>query len=433
MIDNIKSKVSNPEQWEIYKNKAKESVIFSQMSYLNIEKHEDEIKSLAELMPKDFELICSTDTMDEDIRKNEFRSMFFINRKTKEIVVACSGTRFGFDNEGRGDLIADAALAMQIVPDKLESGRQLNKFILDSLGKKASKYKFHYTGHSLGAALSDMLANDMNINLIEKGIKPESISSLTFENAGCKKIVEEMYDKKGIDRERMDNIDHTILNSRENVINTCAEHIGKIYKLTPDSMQDLSSIQLFFIWLFNKINELVPAIAGAFRYFDNEEIAKKTEDYVPVVTRGLEILTYGSHTTQLDAHKLSYFKDILVEGKAGTAKDQTTTNRDVFYASEVVTNTKAMLYDKAITLGLMNGKEEKGDVGEQKYHTVSPEGKITTASKTEIESVLSSLKSKMSYTEIVKRERSDEKLDVATYPTKLDPYILATPSAARGI
>jgi hypothetical protein len=61
-------------------------------------------------------------------------------------------------------------LIAQKKPAKMNPAQILNDMILDSLGEQAKDYKFHYTGHSLGAAMAEMQAVDMDIKLQQKGL-----------------------------------------------------------------------------------------------------------------------------------------------------------------------------------------------------------------------------------------------------------------------
>ncbi len=69
----------------------------------------------------------------------------------------------------------------------------LNDMILNSLGDPAKDNKFHYIGHSLGAAMAEMQAADKDIKLMQKGLKQEEnheqITTGTFQNPGTKVIL----------------------------------------------------------------------------------------------------------------------------------------------------------------------------------------------------------------------------------------------------
>lgn len=186
--------------WKIFNDKAEKAVLFSNFAY---RQEDEQMQELASQMPKGYEIFLMTDHVEE-VGKSSFRCVAFLNEESKEVVFATAGSRFGVTEKGLSDVIDDALMIGKNQPLKMDPAQILNDMVLDSLGDQAKNYKFHYTGHSLGAAMAEMQAVDMDIKLIQKGLKQEGpaaqeqISAVTFENPGSKPMVEKMYKKSRV-------------------------------------------------------------------------------------------------------------------------------------------------------------------------------------------------------------------------------------------
>lgn len=399
----IKLNVSNPDEWETYKNTAKRDVIFASMAYKHLEKDSEKLDSLSSELPEGFQMIFFTDFLD-DTKAHEFRSAVFINHETNEVIVSASGTRFGLNKEGIADLAADSYLAFEEEPPIMKSMKELNTMLLDSLGEDAGKYKFHYTGHSLGAAVADMGAADLAIKMRKRNVKSSGgskvdISTMTFENPGARKIIEKMYEREGLDpKEYSEDVDYKGMNNRMNIVNRTSAPAGKMWEVIPDSMGDLNMAQLFLL-----------------------HVSQILESRVPIIARIVETVAYGAMSSQLDAHSLKHFKDVLCdvpseEGKAegATVSDIVPVDRSSFFASEIITGCKRVLFDLGIFKEVKQKHVTNGFVGKQEFEMVSPDGKLVTASNLELSSAVKVTKSleQKDRTIISSNDRSVESSDI---------------------
>lgn len=365
-------------EWAVYKDKAARDVIFSTMAYLNISSDEEKAKfeELSAQVPDAFQMIFFTDHLD-DTKKNDFRSAVFLNHETKEIIVACSGTRFGMHREGISDMISDAFLSLEENPPKLESMKQTNQMILDSLGDEAGEYKIHYTGHSLGAFMADVGAADMAIKIREAGITKtdgtrSDISSMTFENPGSRVLIEKMYEDHDLDpADYSKDVDYRGMNNRRNFINQGGAHAGKMWEVIPDTMEDLSLLQVFAI-----------------------HVSHMLERFAPVCARIFETWAFGSVEKQLNAHNLTHFRDVLCEEASSSEKETGATvrkadlvDRKAFHASGIITKCKSMLYDLGLFKKIDEMRVDNGRIGKAEFVAVSPE-RIKTVSKVELETAI---------------------------------------------
>ena len=217
---------SHPD-WSAFSGKAEQAVVFSNFAY---KQKDEEMQEMADQMPEGYEMFLMTDHVD-DSKEASFRCVAFMNQNTKEIVFATAGSRFAMDKPGLSDMYDDALMVAHNKPRKMNPAQVLNDMILDSLGEEAVNYKFHYTGHSLGAAMAEMQAADMDIKLTQNGLKKEGskdqISAVTFENPGTKPMIEKMYEEAGLPKENASKLNFCEFNNRKNIINSLNEQTGR--------------------------------------------------------------------------------------------------------------------------------------------------------------------------------------------------------------
>ena len=161
-------------------------------------------------------------------------------------------------------------MMMDYKPAKMNPAQILNDMILDSLGEKAKDYKFHYTGHSLDAAMAEMQAVDMDIKLQQTGLKnpneKDQITAVTFENPGTKPIVEKMYREAGLPEDSVKKLNFCEFNNRKNIINTLNAQSGTEYTIVPHSQKERNPnfVQMMFEVIAKYASGLSPLIGKAF-------------------------------------------------------------------------------------------------------------------------------------------------------------------------
>ena len=318
----MKIRVADRDQWRIYENISRRDVIFSSLSYRDVDNLD--MDRLAERIPDNFQLIFYSDYLD-DTRENEYRAGVFVNNETREIIIASSGTRFNATVEGAQDLYANLHLALEQSPRKLNSVKKLNQIILDSLGEEAANYTLHYTGHSLGASLSDMAAADMAIRMRNSDIPliqdnhENRISTFTFENPGARTIIKEMYRESGINpREYSKDVDYKGINHNKNCINQASNHAGKMWEVTTHKPADLSSIMSMFIGYLGKTMQGMDSTSSR------------------TVGRLVETGSYGTPEQQLDSHNLSHLHHALYRRVDSDVRDAKELKREERQLSNIV-------------------------------------------------------------------------------------------------
>lgn len=289
--------------WNAFQNKAKQSVVFSNFAY----KQTDEaMKAMANQLPEGYELFLMTDHADKkELGKASFRCAAFVNHATREIVFTTAGTRPQANKKGLHDLIDDGMLIAHNKPRKMKSAQILNEMVLDSLGDEAKNYKFHFTGHSLGAAMAEIQAADMDIRLTDRGQRAEhQISAITFENPGTKPIVEKMYRKAGMKpNEHIPNLQFHEFNNRDNLINTLNQQTGKTYTIIPDQQKERNPTR----------SQMVFAV-----------LSRKVESKMgPLAAKVFKLLSPGGVSDNLmSEHRLANFDTVLVKEQGGVQLDQ---------------------------------------------------------------------------------------------------------------
>lgn len=329
------------ENWRYFENKITESAIFSNFAY----KQEDkQMQDLANSLPKGYELFLMTDHMKE-LDQFEFRSVAFINYNTKEIIFATSGTRLDFEAKMINDLYDDFLLATHEIPNKMKPAGQLNDIIIDSLGKDASEYKFHYTGHSLGGFMAEMQAADLDIKLRKKGLKTDEnqISAITFENPGSKPLLEKIYEESGLPKDDFKKLNLIEFNNRKNIINSANAQAGQTYTIIPNSQEnpEKTTIQLMCEFLANSLIEIAPMLSRVFTI----------------------LAVQGNNFYLMQEHSMDNFNEVFVQ-KEGRIKDS---KGEVVSFMEASTGLKPVKYDQQVANDVLDLKTANGNIGKQKF------------------------------------------------------------------
>jgi hypothetical protein len=281
--------------FDALKKIAGRGVKFTEIAYNRTNLTNEEIKSKIQGSNPDKEinhelLFYSNETESDQF---EYRCAVFIDHEKKEVVFANAGTRLDLNEKGLYDLADDARLLINIEPAKLEPARKINAQVLAALGDNVVDYNFSYTGHSLGAAIADMQAAAMDIELQKLGLEVKGITTTTFDNPGAGLLVDKMYKEA----EKPQNVDFNAFNNRDNFINTFAPQAGNLYKIKPDDQRDLS------------IREQLTALVANF-------ISKQLKGWAPdFIIKVCEVVSFGSVKTQIKGHELSNFEKVLSEGK----------------------------------------------------------------------------------------------------------------------
>ncbi len=217
-------------------SKINNDILFNKIAYA---KTEEDVNYYKQQLPENIELVIDSSQFSET-RGNANKSVVFKDEENKDIIFANAGTRL---NQGKNkafyDLSDDVRIAFKNTPNKLEQTSNLNQRVLDDLGDKASEYKFHYTGHSLGGAMAELSAADMYNKLSKKGEIEQSsnletseakISTTSFDNPGSKPIVEKVLSKQNNSLDKFKQSGNFVtFNSDNNIINTKNEQLGNTY------------------------------------------------------------------------------------------------------------------------------------------------------------------------------------------------------------
>jgi hypothetical protein len=362
---------SHPD-WKAFNGKAAEGVVFTNFAY---EQRDEEMQAMADSMPKGYELFLMTDHV-QDSKEASFRCAAFVNHLTKEIVFATAGSRFGLHQEGVHDLMDDALLVAQGKPRKMNPAQILNDMTLDSLGEVAKDYNFHYTGHSLGAAMAEMQAADMDIQLTKRGFKRpedrEQITAVTFENPGTKSILEKMYEDAGLPKESVGKLNFCEFQNRGNIINSLNEQAGRTYLIVPNSQTERNPTMIQMIF---------------------EVIEKYTSDISPMLGKVFSLLAPGGLDNSLISdHSLANFDEVFVQ-RAGNVQK----NGNIISLEEAYSGIKPIQHDAQIVEKISSIQAVNGNIGKQEFsmNKLSPEtGNLDRIvfSKSELNAAINNLK-----------------------------------------
>lgn len=252
---------------------------------------------------------------DADTNKNRLRATAVVNSESKEITYAIAGTRISAGEQGRkearADLLDDMRLLSGSLPKKVEGIKALNSQIIEYIKQDAaskqedctkalSEYKFNFSGHSLGAALSDCAATNMYFQLKKEGIEPQNmqISSTSFDNPGAKTAVQNMIKQHNKDNpgpkvkleDLRDNISFKAFNNSKNFINTMDQQVCQKYRIMKEGGKEPNAFQRMCAFIATK------CLKGS------------------VLSKVFHFLSFGRLTNQAKGHSMQNFVDVLVDG-----------------------------------------------------------------------------------------------------------------------
>jgi hypothetical protein len=354
------------QEWERVKTKnanTNRNVLFTKFAYQDNAIKQANLEEIAQQMGVSHKLFLFSDYL-EDTKGGEYRCAVFVDHDKKQVVFANAGTRPGANNKGLHDFVADAALIAQIEPHKLMYARQLNTLVLDNLNDQVAEYEFHYTGHSLGAAMADMQAADMYLQMRNReiDITDNQISTQTFDNPGAKPIVDKMFRAAGLDSSDS-RVKHKTVNNGKNFINTLNPQVGSIYEM-PQSPLSYSE----------QIVDLTAKLIKAFIPFEGA-----------IIDKICGWISYGSISRQVAGHKLDNFENALL--KIAKSKEP----KDIEY--------NQVFYDQ---LTALRAEQNNSNLGTQIYSMNAPDGAKITFSRIELDAV----------TKVLKRSQGDNVVDV---------------------
>jgi hypothetical protein len=260
---------------------------------------------LQELVGNKMELVLFTDELlgNEAAHANHYRAALFVNNETKEIKVVTAGTRMEEGAEiQKSDLLDDTMLAAAQLPSKFRAAQALNEMIVENFGKELADYTIHYTGHSLGAALSDMAAADMalrmrNADMLEKG----KVSSTTFDNPGVKEIVAKMLPKDFNASKLKEMVHFEAYNNRDNFINTMGSQMDEKYDITPSTVESRGFVSDMIDTLATPVCKVADSVTT------NKIIQIATVVFTPwiALAQVAKACSYGTFDTQIGEHSIT--------------------------------------------------------------------------------------------------------------------------------
>ncbi|KJV91825.1 hypothetical protein [Rickettsia bellii] len=229
---------------------------------LGTEEYKDTEKNLAN---SGWEVLA-TSVDDKNTNQYGYKAVAFINRNTKEIHISSSSTII----TEKYDLIDDARITFGRLPNKMLPVKAFVTKILEQVGGQENviDYKFSTSGHSLGAIVSDLTG----IEIHSRGLKFEK--SVTFDNPGSKKVVENAIKNKDFSGEVVTSIEELakhceVYNAKHNFINTANPQLAtKINIVAPPKLDTTidQSAKSAGIWgwtdyLTSKVGEVVNTCA----------------------------------------------------------------------------------------------------------------------------------------------------------------------------
>lgn len=324
------------------------------------ERKEDDLdfpSQVDELFPDGGRLLFSEEF--EETAEHKFRATAFLDKENKKLTYAIAGTRA---DQGSGkaiaDLFDDFLLAIGKKPKKIDPLKKFNDKVLEMVPPSQLKnYDINFTGHSLGAVLSDYAAADMYLKMKDGGTNLPQISSTTFDNPGARRLVKKRCKEAGakIDDLTKD-VEYKAFNNRKNFINTLNKQVGEKYTIVPDRQEKVSGFHLMCGWL-----------------------AKRCP--IPVVRRFFKYLSFGKIAQQLAEHSLKNFDNVLVKNKGKVKKDGR-----LMTVEEAATGIETLEYDQELFNKLQ--ELDHNNVQKNQFSMESPDGNRVECSKGQLANIM---------------------------------------------
>lgn len=170
--------------------------------------------------------------MDIHDKKTGFSGFAQFNPSTKELIISFAGTSSKIDPNNRlweqvSDLFADLNFVLREKISQLPKAQQLTKNALafvKSKGFSVEDIEITFTGHSLGAILSELMVLDT----IKAGIS--NVNAVVFDSPGTLDYAMHHSDKATISIAHNNIID---IISHPNIINVFGKQLGKVHVLNP--------------------------------------------------------------------------------------------------------------------------------------------------------------------------------------------------------
>ncbi len=330
--------------WDKYKNKLQQNILLTHIAYSEGITHEDlspelftDLADNLAIADPNLKVFFISDmaegTGHSKASKYEHRCIVFVNSKTKEITFANAGTRLGMNAQGYYDVADDYNLYMHNPPKKLKSAEYINSVVLDVFGSEISEYKLHYTGHSLGAAMAELGAVDMALQMNKKGLScKEKIDCITFDNPGTKPIVEKLCKNNNSSLQNIkQDVSFKTINNGKNFINTLNEQTGEVYEIKDKEPKSYFKYAMSFLaYVTNASSELISKV--------------------------FSILSYGNISHQIDKHSLKNFDELFIgeKGIVDLSSGKEVTSEDILYSRVPIK------YNKAIFEAIKQDNDNKG-------------------------------------------------------------------------
>lgn len=288
-------------------------------NFVSIAGRVQEPKKFAEKLksiPEGWELLKTSNDI-EATKAYAYKAAVFINRETKELLFANSGT----DVKSPNDLRDDAKLIWHNVPNKLSSIKALIREVKEELGaENISGYKVESAGHSLGAVLSDLCGLELKAQGFSNGDK--KIKSTTFDSPGSKAIVEQALAEDEFSYTMVsDDIGYDVYNARPNFINSLNQQSGGVHlSVAKKDASDVAPVKGgWFAYFGGKLAQATGLDKISKSVYEHKQIMKdqdsvsvKIEQWAPTLFNKASLyLPFGPKSQETQKVVLAYDKKIM--------------------------------------------------------------------------------------------------------------------------
>lgn len=183
-------------------------------------------KNINNALPTGYEFLYKASSVLKSYDLYGYRGFAIINKDHKHIIISSSGTKASEAENDYAALHADFQSDHQLIkatlPEQFQPLISFTTKIISDLGNEAASYSYTFTGHSLGAALSELAVAEF--------IDKYDVNSEVFDNPGTLPIIESnsKWGKEIAEKVHEASLIH---NASPNVFNTLNPQTGVVLKL----------------------------------------------------------------------------------------------------------------------------------------------------------------------------------------------------------
>lgn len=168
-----------------------------------------------------------------DVKGTSHYAAIYVNHRERQVVLATRGSQFSWDDTKDWQNNLDGVVAGKIVP-QMEEQYKAAKKAWEFAEEKG--YSLLFTGHSLGAWLSQLGLHYYHLHHKKEGTVGRGARAVVFDSPGAKDMMETLQSNMVQERVDVDAYDITTYLAAPNPVNCIGQHVGRVYMILDQKM-----------------------------------------------------------------------------------------------------------------------------------------------------------------------------------------------------